>query len=154
MKAVRTICMVMLVAAPAVAFAQDKSYYPATPPLYDWSKFQPPETGSRLGGVINQICRASSRAVRLQDAQARGQKCSVPLQWGHQAVRPCRCMTGQNSTARNQVITHAISTRELTKRDSISEVKNLAYQPRNGFGHCACGRRVVDPFRYFSLPKP
>ena len=27
-------------------------------------------------------------------------------------------MTGQNSTARNQVITHAISTRELTKRDS------------------------------------
>ena len=39
MKVVRTICMVLLVAAPA--FAQDKSYYPATPPLYDWSKFQP-----------------------------------------------------------------------------------------------------------------
>jgi hypothetical protein len=47
MKGVRTICMATVVAAPAVGFAQDKTYYPTIPPLYDWSKFQPPETGSR-----------------------------------------------------------------------------------------------------------
>ena len=63
MKAVRTICMVMLVAAPAVAFAQDKSYYRATPPLYDWSKFQPPETGSRWSDQSNMPSIITGRSI-------------------------------------------------------------------------------------------
>ena len=63
MKAVRTTCMVMIVAAPAVAFAQDKSYYPATPPLYDWSKFQPPETGSRWSDQSNMPSIITGRSI-------------------------------------------------------------------------------------------
>ena len=63
MKAVRTSCMVMLVAAPAGAFAQDKSYYPATPPLYDWSKFQPPENGSRWSDQLNMPSIITGRSI-------------------------------------------------------------------------------------------
>ena len=63
MKAVRTTCMVMLVAAPAGAFAQDKSYYPATPPLYDWSKFQPPENGSRWSDQSNMPSMITGRSI-------------------------------------------------------------------------------------------
>ena len=67
MKAVRTTCMVMLVAAPAVAFAQDKSNYPATPPLYDWSKFQPPETGTRISDhtAVAGYIQGASRSHRF-----------------------------------------------------------------------------------------